>query len=135
MANTNAIKKVPAGTAKFPLLHAAGGKPAPAPTILRMPELPPELLTNAFLFRRDLFSKLLDTRRNIDAECGYPDIITPQTYRAVYDRMGLGTRVVSVYPEESWSVDPEIYDDEDPSTETDFESETKQLIKKKNLWH
>jgi len=100
-----------------------------------MADMPQQLLTNAFLFRRDLFSKLLDPRRNIDAECGYPDLITPQMYRGVYDRMGLGTRVVSVYPEEAWAVDPEVYDDDDPGTETDFEAEFGKLLKKKNLWH
>ena len=77
-------------------------------------------IVNATLTRADLLSKLIDPRRDIDDECGYPKNITTQQYRLMYDREGLATRVVSLYPEESWAVDPVIYETED-ATETEFE--------------
>lgn len=99
------------------------------------PMLSQEMVTNAYMLRSQLLSKLIDPRRNYDAECGYPTIIDPMSYRNVYDRQGLGTRVVAAYPEESWALDPEVYEDDDPATKTEFEGVLGKLITKRNLWH
>lgn len=86
------------------------------------------------LTRRSLLTKLLDTRRDINDECGYPVEITPSQYRILYDREGIATRVVKVYPEESWAMDPEVYETEDPD-ETEFEKAWKEVRDRLNIWH
>lgn len=85
--------------------------------------------------RRDLLSKLLDSRRDIDDECGYPKEISSTQYRYMFDREGLATKVVKLYPEESWSENPEVYEGEDVDDETDFEVAVKLLEKEHGFWH
>lgn len=99
------------------------------------PQLPADLVANAYLLRTQLLNQLVDPRRNIDAECGYPASVTPQQYRGVFDRNGIGRRCVTVYPEETWAMDPEVYEDEDPTNDTEFEEVFKDLIQRRDLWH
>jgi Protein of unknown function (DUF1073) len=82
-----------------------------------------------------LFRWILDGARNIDAECGYPEILTPWHYTAMYDREGPAKRVVECEPEETWAMDPLIYDDIDPDNKTDFETEWDKFERKYNVWH
>lgn len=80
-----------------------------------------QLVFNAVATMRTQFmNKLLDTRRDIDDECGYPKIITANQYRLLYDREGIAERVVNVYPFESWALDPEIVETDEAAT-TPFE--------------
>lgn len=51
--------------------------------------------------------------RDLDEECGYPTAPTVELYRQLYEREGIATRVVDVYPDECWSVYPEIYETEE----------------------
>jgi hypothetical protein len=88
-----------------------------------------QLVGNATSLRSHFMEGLLDPRRDIDDECGYPKSETgtgvgsfnPDLYRMLYEREAIATRVVQVMPRECWQVTPEVY--EDPSTEnvTDFE--------------
>lgn len=79
--------------------------------------------------RQEFFRQLFDHRRDIDEECGYPrsesgtgiGSINPELFRTLYEREGIATRVVQVFPMESWSGTPTIYEDEDPETTTEFE--------------
>jgi len=77
-----------------------------------------------------------DPRKDINAECGYPYIPTVFMYRQWYDREGIATRVVNVYPDECWSVHPELYEDESTNT-TPFEAAWQQLLDTPGLnpWH
>lgn len=85
---------------------------------------------------RTAFMKfLLDGPRDIDAECGYPSWLTPDHYRAMYDREGVAKRVVHCEPEETWKMDPEIFEDEDPENETEFEKAWIALEEELNLYH
>lgn len=68
-----------------------------------------------------------DPRKDINAECGYPYQPTVFMYRQWYDREGIATRVVNVYPDECWSVYPELYEDE-ASNETAFEKVWGELL-------
>ena len=80
-----------------------------------------QLVFNAVATMRTQFmNKLLDARRDIDDECGYPKIITANQYRLLYDREGIAERVVNVYPFESWALNPEI-NETDEATTTAFE--------------
>lgn len=94
------------------------------------------MLQNLSSLRRMAFREIFDKRRDIDAECGYPgrDELTIDMYRYLFDREGIGTRVVKFYPEECWGVKPEVQENEDPE-ETPFEEAWKALQKKRNLWH
>ena len=80
-----------------------------------------DMISNASLMRSTLLNKLIDPRRDIDQECGYPKELTTQQYRIMYDREGVASRVVSFFPEECWDQDPEVFETEDPN-ETAFET-------------
>lgn len=88
-----------------------------------------QMVSNLSLTRANFLSKLFDARRDIDDECGYPKTITNQMYKTLYDREGIATRIVSLFPSESWAVDPLIYETEDPK-ETEFEKAFKELDKR-----
>lgn len=93
-----------------------------------------EMMENALLSRSSLLGRMLDPRRDINTECGYPDDITPDQYRLLYDREGIGHRIVTVFPEESWTQDPNVFETEDPS-ETEFEKAWDELQTKLNIYH
>lgn len=86
------------------------------------------------LVRTDFLRFLLDGPRDIDAECGYPSILTPLHYQAMFDREGIAARVVNVEPEESWTMDPEVFEDEDETTDTPFEQALDKLVKDFDIW-
>jgi hypothetical protein len=85
------------------------------------------------LLRKNVLNKLLDPRRDIDQECGYPEDITAQQFRYLYDREGIAERVVSMYPTECWSVDPKVYETEDADL-TQFEEDFNELQNSLNIW-
>lgn len=82
--------------------------------------------------RADLINRLIDPpTRDINKECGYPDYIDARTYRAVYDRVGLGKRVVNVMPNECWKTPPEVYESEKSlKKKTPFDEAFENLNKK-----
>lgn len=63
----------------------------------------------------------LDRRRDVDAECGYPDRPLAEEYQALYDRSAVAARVVEVMPKECWAVQPELVEIEDGERGTPFE--------------
>ncbi|MFA5376356.1 MAG: anti-CBASS Acb1 family protein [Dehalococcoidia bacterium] len=82
-----------------------------------------EILFNAMMQRSELLQKLLDPRRDLKVECGYPDGgMEPNGYRELYDEDPIGNRVVNVIPNESWKNEPEVYEDEDSEATTEFET-------------
>ena len=81
------------------------------------------------------FKLLFEQDRDINKEAKYPETILPSDYKYMYEREGLAKRVVTLFPDECWKVDPIIYDDDDEETETEFEEAWKNLVKKKNLYH
>ncbi len=78
---------------------------------------------NAMLASRaELFRQTLDPRRDIDVECGYPKgYVEPHVYQDLFDREAIATRVVEVWPKETWKVTPEVYEIEDSQIVTPFE--------------
>lgn len=77
--------------------------------------------------------KLLDPRRNIDQECGHPCDIDVEDYRRAFKRGDIATRVVTIFPEESWKESPIIVED-DKGDETAFEKAWDDLQKKHNIY-
>ena len=87
---------------------------------MQMAEFAQFIMNDATTLRRDAINRLLYPTRDIDSECKYPTEITIANYRDLYDRLGLATRVVDLWPDECWQQDPNVYESED-STETAFE--------------
>lgn len=88
-----------------------------------------QMIHNEVISRAQLMSKILDAQgRDIDKECGYPEVITPQMYRRMYDRNGIAKTLTDLWPSESYSVDPVVYEVEDEE-ETEFEEALKSLSK------
>lgn len=93
-----------------------------------------ELANNVLLERTAWLKRLLDPRRDIDAECGHPETIEIKDYAKFYERGDVARRVVNLYPEESWSDSPEVLENED-DVETEFEEAWKQLAKDARVFH
>ena len=91
-------------------------------------------MNDTSLMRSQFLNKLLDPRRDIDDECGYPKEISAQQYRYLYDREGIAERVVSMMPTECWSQDPEIRENDDADV-TEFEDAFLVLQKEMNIFH
>lgn len=80
------------------------------------------------------FDTMIDPRHRVDAQCGYPRYITPTMYRYMYDRDDIGHRVVDVYPNESWALDPIVYEQEpDREPSSGFEKRWEELCRDHNL--
>lgn len=80
------------------------------------------LIANATTMRRDWLQNLLDPRRNVEKECGYPTgQVGPQVYQDLFDREPIANRVVQILPRETWQVQPLLYEDESPDVVTPFE--------------
>lgn len=84
-------------------------------------------------FRQRFLEHLIDRNKDIDKECGYPEILTPAYCKSFYDREGIAKRVVNIFPDECWSEEPEIYETSDNGTTTDFEQDWVNLNKKFQL--
>ena len=84
--------------------------------------------------RESLLASLLNPRKDIDWECGYPSLITTADYRKMYERVGLAKRVVTILPEETWTQTPEVYETEKPE-KTEFEKTWDQLERDLHLTH
>lgn len=98
------------------------------------PENRKRLAQNVTSMRSLIFRQLLDPRRDIDDECGYPPsrytgYVNPSIYQQLFDREPVAARVVELYPSECWQVAPLVFEDEDPDIETPFEAGIQQLMK------
>lgn len=88
-----------------------------------------EMTENVTFLSRTWFNSIVDRRRDIYEECGYPSdplifgpgALTSDLYRALYDREPVATRVVELMPKECWQVQPLVYEDEDADDITPFE--------------
>lgn len=91
-------------------------------------------MTQRLSLARDSFMKnMLDRNKDIDKECGYPPTrISLQELKRMYDREGIATRVVNIYPSESWQVDPKISENQE-TTVTEFEQAWQDLDDKHNI--
>ena len=86
-----------------------------------------------YTMRREIIDALTNSNRDIDLECGYPTNIKVEDYQKLFNRNGIGSRIIRLWPEESWLVVPEIIETDD-ATETAFEKEWKELEKQFNLY-
>lgn len=80
------------------------------------------------LLREVLARKGNDPRRNFNKECGYPDNLTVNDYIGMYERNEIAHRVVNLFPEDCFSMDPDIYETPDENNFTSFETELGNLF-------
>lgn len=78
------------------------------------------IVYNEMQSRAAWIAKLMDPRRNISAECGHPLTLTTEDYMLFYERNDIANRIISLYPDESWQMDPEIFETDEKNT-TPFE--------------
>lgn len=67
--------------------------------------------TNATMTSRAFGRGLTDPRRDLEDECGYPNLgeqIPAELYRRLYDRDGPSARVVEIFPKECWRKPPTV---------------------------
>lgn len=93
-----------------------------------------EQASNALATRQQLLNKLIDPNRDIDKECGYPDVISIDMYHQLYYRNGIASRVVNLYPEESWKEDPEIYE-KDNEKDKGWAADWNDFAEKQNIYY
>ena len=84
--------------------------------------------------REELLTDMLNIGKDINYSCGYPAYITTHNYKSLFEREGVAKRIVSLFPEESWSIQPEIHEDES-SKITEFEQQWIDLQKKFHIYH
>ena len=91
-------------------------------------------MMNTSILRRQALDRLLNPGKDINYECGYPTTLSIDDYKQMWDREGLGARVVSFLPDESWSSEPAIRENE-KTEDTEFEKKWKSLLKEYNIYH
>lgn len=92
-----------------------------------------QMVQNALMLRSELLRCLIDHKREINKECGYPERIDAIYCREMYDREGIAKRVVQLFPQECWKKDPEVVETED-ELETEFEKSWEDLVVNFNLF-
>ena len=78
------------------------------------------MVRNLLTSRVSWLRSLIDPRRDIDVECGYPLNILLSDYSRAFERGDLAARVIRLFPEECWSENPEIFETEEQEL-TEFE--------------
>ena len=91
------------------------------------------LMRNELTTRSELLTSMLNVGKDINFSCGYPTFITISDYKLLYDREGLAQRVTNILPKGTWSINPEIKENED-ADETVFEKEWKDLEKEIQIY-
>lgn len=105
-------------------------------SLVSLPELRDLALNTAgdtIFSRQQLVKLLIDPKRDIDSECGYPETIELEMYSHLYDRGDLCARIVDILPEESWKKTPEVTSNQS-GAETPFEKRWKEIQQKHNLF-
>ena len=105
----------------------------------RVDQLDEMFVANTILSRAQMARQFLDPRRNLDDECGLPttSTITIDDYKQLYDRVAIAKRSVGLLPDESWMVQPTVYETEDVDEETPFEKAWRDLsiTPQKSSWY
>jgi len=84
--------------------------------------------------RIDFIKRITGSDRDIDNELNYPSNFSALDYFTLFDRSDIAEKVVTVYPDDCWSVTPKVYENEEPS-KTEFETVWDELEQKHNIFH
>ncbi len=91
------------------------------------------VLLNRFRFGQ-MAGLTFDGRRDTYSILGYPQFITAWDYREKYARGGIAKAIVDAYPAATWRGGVEVFEDEDPDTDTEFEQAFKALDNRLHFW-
>lgn len=88
-------------------------------------------------YQRNLFNSTLGVyfggNRDVYKALGYPRTLTAKHYINYYERHAVAKAVVKAYPDNCWSISPEIIENEDQEL-TQFEKDISVLIKDKKIF-
>jgi hypothetical protein len=87
------------------------------------------LVSNALTMRQQLVEQLMDPRRDIDEECGYPKRIDINVYKWLFDRDPIANRIVHLMPVECWKTPPVVFEEQDNNKQTEFDKSVRALNK------
>ncbi len=88
------------------------------------------LIGNVATVRMQLFQELLDPRRDLNHECGFPRVLSCQDYQTLYDRNPFAQRFVEVMAKEAFQTPPKVWESDDEESNTPFENDIDGLSKK-----
>lgn len=90
-----------------------------------------ELAYNTITSRSQFVKGMLDPRRDINSECGFleTDQILMDDYRELWNREAIAARVVELMPAECWSLQPNVFENQDSDTPTEFEKAWNEVAK------
>lgn len=94
-----------------------------------------ELVSNALMTtRKEWLSNFLGSnQKNIEKECGHPDAVTVDDCFTAFTRGDIAKRIISIYPDECWGENPEVYESE-TEEETEFEKAWEEIQQKFSLY-
>ncbi len=93
-----------------------------------------EMLTNSLGIERSGIGGPTTGKKDIPKEAGYATNLTPLDFWNLYQREGWMARVNNLMPEETWQIQPEIYETEDADVVTEWEEAWGRLVKAHRLW-
>ena len=94
-----------------------------------------EYVRNEVSARGDWLKSILDgDSKDINAEAGYPNPITIEHYWQMFEREGIATRLVSMWPDFCWEDDPDIKEN-DKKRQTKFEKQIIELEEEHDIFH
>ena len=97
-------------------------------------EVPDDFVINTLTTLRQLsIREQAGLIRDYNHQCGYPDSLDITHYKDFYDRRGIGTRVVQLWPIECWQVQPRVIENNDTDT-SNFEEAINDLNTKVSLF-
>lgn len=73
-------------------------------------------------------------KRDYYVVLGYDRDLSARQFRETYQRGGIAKRIVEAYPKATWRGGVELFEDEDPENETEFEKAFKELDKRLHVW-
>jgi len=106
-----------------------------------------QIAINAAIFAANLMrernaavGELYDGEREMFVILGYPKSLTFENYLERYERQDIASRIIDYPPEETWSLDPVIYDGRAPANQTylientEFEQAWKRIVYQHNIY-
>ena len=87
------------------------------------------------LISRTLAGRSHNDERDVYKVAGYKMELQLDDYEQLYGREDIASRIIDAPPEETWRVEPRVFEDQDPTTETPFELAWNSLRERLRLFH
>lgn len=83
--------------------------------------------------REAILQSFLSRDIDMNYECRWPEDLNADDCKLLYERFGVATRVVEIWPNECWILPPDVYEVEDQDEETEFEKAWKAMEKRHHV--